>query len=110
MHVIGEIISAKQDKFIVHSGISEPLLDQLVAFSTSNDPDLRAFTGDSKRFISLGDTKKWIADTSRKIYTLTPQSNIYALAGFGWLRGDNVLHTPDTVEDQELLQIYQQSS
>lgn len=110
MQPIGEITSSKDDKFIVHTGISDPLLDQLVAFSTSDDPDLRAFTHDAKRFISSEDTKKWIQDSSRKIYTLTPEDNTQSLAGFCWLRRDDVIHIPDAVADEGLLQVYQQSS
>lgn len=75
MHPIGEITSSKDDRFIVHAGISDPLVDQLVAFSTSNDPDLRAFTGDAKRFLTAEDTQKWAQDSTRKIYTLTPENN-----------------------------------
>lgn len=110
MHPIGEITSSKDDTFIVHAGISDPLVDQLVAFSTSNDPDLRAFTGDAKRFLTPEDTQKWIQDSTRKIYTLTPENNSRLLAGFAWLRGDDALHTPDIVVDEERLQTYQQSS
>lgn len=76
MDSIGSITSAQEDTFIVHSGISEPLLDQLVAFSTSDDRDLRAYTGDAKRFISSEDAQEWLGDTSRRIYTLTPKHNI----------------------------------
>jgi hypothetical protein len=110
MYSIGEITSSKEESFTVHSGISDPLLDQLVAFSTSDDPDLRAFTSDAKRFISSENTKKWVQASTRKIYTLTPESNIHSLAGFGWFREDKDFHYPDTIVDRELLRQYEQVS
>lgn len=110
MHPIGEITSSGDDTFIVHAGISDPLLEQLVAFSTSNDPDLRSFTHDATRFLTREDTQKWAQDTTRKIYTLTPETNTQSLAGFGWFREDKNFHYPDTVVDRELLRQYEQVS
>ncbi len=80
MEPIGQIHSHKHDAFTVHAGISDGLVGQLVAFSTSNDIDLRAFTGDAKRFVTPEDTQKWTQDATRKIYTLTPENNEKTLA------------------------------
>jgi len=108
MEPIGQIVSNKDDVFRVHAGISDGLVDQLVAFSTSDDPDLRAFTNDAKRFATPQDIQKWLEDATRHIYTLTPESNEKTLAGFAWLREDDTMHTPDTIVDTNLAQMYQQ--
>lgn len=104
------IPSKRGSNFTVHSGISDALLHQLVAFSTCDDPNLRAFTHDATRFGTLHDTQKWVRDTARQMYTLTFEDNENILAGFAWLRQENQACIPDVVEDETLFQLYQQTS
>ncbi len=108
MEALQTIPSKTGSHFTVHAGISDTLLPQLVAFSTCDDPDLKAFTHDATRFRTLEDTQKWVRDSARQIYTLTPVDNDSSLAGLAWLREENKTHIPDSVEDETLFQLYQQ--
>ena len=60
MQPIGEVSSSNHARFMVHSGISTSLIPQLVAFSTSDDPHLKAFTQDARRFESVSEVEKWM--------------------------------------------------
>ncbi len=106
MELFETILSSEGDIFAVHTGISEILLEQLVAASTADDEALQKFTDDPVRFSHQEKAKKWLQG-KRRVYTLTPKDHPDRLAGFGWFRDDKMLHIPDIVENTTLLEEYQ---
>ncbi len=100
------ILSSEGGMFAVHTGISEILLEQLVAASTVDDEALRKFTDDPVRFSNQEKARKWLQG-ERRVYTLTPKDHPDRLAGFGWFREDQVLHIPHVIENKTLLEEYQ---
>ena len=50
MEALETLTSHDGGKFVVYSGISDPLIDQLIIASGQNDEALKKFTGDPQRF------------------------------------------------------------
>jgi len=93
----------------VHAGISEVLIDQLVAASNSDDTALTRFTKDPQRFATQESVRRWLDAPERHIYSLTPASDETILAGFAWLRTAPQIYVPDMCENEELWDEYKQA-
>ena len=50
MDILESLTSQDGREFVVHSGISDPLIEKLIIASGQDDDSLQRFTDDSKRF------------------------------------------------------------
>lgn len=74
----------------------------MIASNKDDDTALKTFTGDSRRFVTESTMQKWLEDTARKVYVLTPIGQQDRLAGFAWLRPDGCVHALDSIENTNL--------
>ena len=80
MDILESLTSQDGGDFFMRSGISDPLIEQLVIASSQDDEALKKFTGDPKRFSDIEKVRLWLQEEGRRVYTLTPADDKEILA------------------------------